>query len=140
MTSAAHYPRPMRRLVLGALLILLLTACDGTPPQPDRPPAPKLPAGIVAAIGVDAPDRITVADPQTGRPIRTITLPAGAILFDRRNFSADWSRITWLGDDGSLNAGELRGDSYLRTATWKPATDDRYTSPAFHPGTGRIWA
>jgi hypothetical protein len=134
-------PRPL----LGALLIALLfggtVACDGGSEPPQPPPTPKLPAGVIAAIGVDAPDRITVSDPQTGKVIRTVKLPDGAILFDRRNFSADWSMVAWLSEnDGSLNAGELRGDGYVRSATWRATATDRYSSPAFHPATGRIWA
>jgi hypothetical protein len=133
------------RLPLAVLLIALLAGgtagCDGEPPKSAAPAAPKLPAGVIAAVGVDAPDRITVSDPQTGKVIRTVRLPGGAILFDRRNFSADWSMVAWLDEtDGSLNAGELRGDGYVRTATWRPSADDRYSSPAFHPSTGRIWA
>jgi hypothetical protein len=155
------------RLVAGAVALVLLAGCGGpgsAAPQFVSPPsasgaspsgaspslrpssAPGWPVGLVTTTYDRAEPFLSVSDPVTGGERLRLRLPmVKKHYWGRASFSADWSRVAWATGTGPvvLHVAELRGTSYVESASWELPGSDRSGSTAmaarFHGATSRVW-
>ncbi|MCA2216571.1 hypothetical protein [Jidongwangia harbinensis] len=156
------------RIAAGALVVLLLAGCGqsgGRTPRFVSPAASgtaiKGPATATAAATAAAgwprglvtttygrpQPFLSVSDPGTGQERLRVHLPkVKEHYWARTSFSADWSRLAWTTGKGpvTLHVAELRGTTYVETASWTLPGSKRGRSTAmsatFHGGTSRVWS